>query len=408
MCCHDRTLHERPLQDLRDLPRQQGQGVLFLATTPRPPCSPGRRCTFGEARAPCMARARLPEACGRRSRRRTRGWPSPRVGESRPTTGAWNVKQFVTREALCELPVRRMGAMRAPRGRTTPGPSNWGWMPEPALPDGPPDVNALPILRRGAEGAARWSGCSVSSTGGSRASAQAADRGREARPTHPSRGTSIPGEQRRQLRLAAPRRRCGGRADLGRAPPGRGGSTRSRSPPHRPRRRSPPHGGRRCPTPALAASRAGSPRSRWQSGRLRRARVRSAATTSGQTSTSTSMTSLSRRRAGAQGSCAGVSSVVARCLSGTRSARGTSSPRHDGRSHGLQVPVDHAPWPGDIVVWKRPGPKGWEGHTGYVHHGDQGRLFTVEGNRTSRVEGFDYPLVGMADLLGFVRLAPRA
>ncbi len=67
-------------------------------------------------------------------------------------------------------------------------------------------------------------------------------------------------------------------------------------------------------------------------------------------------------------------------------------------------PTSTAPQPGDIVVWWRGSQSGWQGHTGFVHHVDQGRLFTIEGNRTSRVEGFDYPLVGMEKLLGLVRL----
>jgi len=67
-------------------------------------------------------------------------------------------------------------------------------------------------------------------------------------------------------------------------------------------------------------------------------------------------------------------------------------------------PIATRPRPGDIVVWWRDGPASWRGHTGFVHHVDQGRLFTLEGNKTSRVEGFDYPLVGMERLLGFVRI----
>src|SRR5262249_45998465 len=67
-------------------------------------------------------------------------------------------------------------------------------------------------------------------------------------------------------------------------------------------------------------------------------------------------------------------------------------------------PIAMLPLPGDIVVWWRESLAGWKGHTGFVHHVDQGHLFTIEGNRTSRVEGFDYSLVGMATLLGFVRM----
>jgi hypothetical protein len=67
-------------------------------------------------------------------------------------------------------------------------------------------------------------------------------------------------------------------------------------------------------------------------------------------------------------------------------------------------PLATRPQPGDIAVWWRDSLASWRGHTGFVHHADQGRLFTIEGNKTSRVEGFDYPLVGMERLLGFVRI----
>jgi hypothetical protein len=75
---------------------------------------------------------------------------------------------------------------------------------------------------------------------------------------------------------------------------------------------------------------------------------------------------------------------------------------------GLQVfhdPTASRPLPGDIAVWWRVAPSGWKGHAGYVHHSDGGRLFTIEGNRTSRVQGFDYPLASVEKLLGFVRIA---
>ncbi|MES2707207.1 MAG: glycoside hydrolase domain-containing protein [Verrucomicrobiota bacterium] len=77
------------------------------------------------------------------------------------------------------------------------------------------------------------------------------------------------------------------------------------------------------------------------------------------------------------------------------------------RSAGLTTftdPLATAPLPGDIVVWWRVRLSSWEGHTGYVHHVEGGRIYTIEGNKTSRVEGFDYSLVGMRQLLGFVRL----
>lgn len=77
------------------------------------------------------------------------------------------------------------------------------------------------------------------------------------------------------------------------------------------------------------------------------------------------------------------------------------------KSAGLQTYTDYSvtsPLPGDIIVWWRVKLSSWEGHTGYVHHVDNGRIYTIEGNKTSRVEGFDYSVVGMQQLLGFVRL----
>ncbi len=62
------------------------------------------------------------------------------------------------------------------------------------------------------------------------------------------------------------------------------------------------------------------------------------------------------------------------------------------------------PLPGDLIVWWRNRVDSWEGHTGIVHHAANGRLYVIEGNKTAKVEGFDYPLVGLEKLLGFVRL----
>lgn len=67
-------------------------------------------------------------------------------------------------------------------------------------------------------------------------------------------------------------------------------------------------------------------------------------------------------------------------------------------------PTVTAPLPGDIVVWWRESLQSWKGHVGFVHHVANGRIYTIEGNKTSKVEGFSYPLAGMDRLLGFVRL----
>lgn len=66
--------------------------------------------------------------------------------------------------------------------------------------------------------------------------------------------------------------------------------------------------------------------------------------------------------------------------------------------------VDRKPLPGDIIVWWREAVNSWKGHTGFVHHVEGGVIFTIEGNKTSRVEGFDYALVSMEKLLGVIHL----
>ncbi len=61
----------------------------------------------------------------------------------------------------------------------------------------------------------------------------------------------------------------------------------------------------------------------------------------------------------------------------------------------------YRPQPGDVVVWWRVSLKGWLGHTGLVHSLKDGMLYTVEGNRSPRVQGFSYVLSRMDQLLGF-------
>lgn len=61
----------------------------------------------------------------------------------------------------------------------------------------------------------------------------------------------------------------------------------------------------------------------------------------------------------------------------------------------------HEPRPGDIVVWWRERLAGWKGHVGLVHHLRDGMLYTIEGNRSPRVQGFSYEFSRMTKLLGF-------
>lgn len=66
-------------------------------------------------------------------------------------------------------------------------------------------------------------------------------------------------------------------------------------------------------------------------------------------------------------------------------------------------PGGKTPEPGDIVAWYRYTLADWQGHIGLVHHYTDGFLYTIEGNRSSKVEGFDYVIVRMEKLLGFGR-----
>lgn len=61
----------------------------------------------------------------------------------------------------------------------------------------------------------------------------------------------------------------------------------------------------------------------------------------------------------------------------------------------------YQPLPGDIVVWWRVSLQGWLGHVGLVHSVQDGMLYTIEGNRSPRVQGFSYVLSRLDKLLGF-------
>lgn len=61
----------------------------------------------------------------------------------------------------------------------------------------------------------------------------------------------------------------------------------------------------------------------------------------------------------------------------------------------------YVPVPGDIVVWWRVSLTGWQGHIGLVHSVKDGMLYTIEGNRSPRVQGFSYVLSRVDKLLGF-------
>ncbi|MGA9365513.1 MAG: peptidoglycan-binding protein [Bacteroidota bacterium] len=61
----------------------------------------------------------------------------------------------------------------------------------------------------------------------------------------------------------------------------------------------------------------------------------------------------------------------------------------------------YQPEPGDIVTWWRVELSSWQGHVGLVHQLKDGMLYTIEGNRSPRVQGFSYVFSRMVQLLGF-------
>ncbi len=61
----------------------------------------------------------------------------------------------------------------------------------------------------------------------------------------------------------------------------------------------------------------------------------------------------------------------------------------------------YEPKPGDIVLWWREQLAGWKGHVGFVYQLRDGMLYTIEGNKSPRVQGFSYVFSRMDKLLGF-------
>jgi hypothetical protein len=67
----------------------------------------------------------------------------------------------------------------------------------------------------------------------------------------------------------------------------------------------------------------------------------------------------------------------------------------------------YQPQPGDIVVWWREKLEGWPGHVGFVHQLKDGMLYTIEGNKSPKVQGFSYVFSRMEKLLGFGHVPGR-
>lgn len=65
------------------------------------------------------------------------------------------------------------------------------------------------------------------------------------------------------------------------------------------------------------------------------------------------------------------------------------------------------PQSGDLVFWWRMNPTSWMGHVGIVIGSSDTKVWTIEGNRTSKVECFQYDREGDAEmdkLLGYCRI----
>ena len=64
----------------------------------------------------------------------------------------------------------------------------------------------------------------------------------------------------------------------------------------------------------------------------------------------------------------------------------------------------YSPKPGDVVVWWRESLPSGKGHVGLVHQLRDGFLYTIEGNKSPKVQGFSYVFSRMDKLLGFGRV----
>jgi len=78
--------------------------------------------------------------------------------------------------------------------------------------------------------------------------------------------------------------------------------------------------------------------------------------------------------------------------------------KRKGWAYNLNDDSEKIPEPGDIIAWWRGTVTGWMGHIGLVHHFAGGFVYTIEGNRSSKVEGFDYVATRIDRLLGFGRV----
>ena len=66
------------------------------------------------------------------------------------------------------------------------------------------------------------------------------------------------------------------------------------------------------------------------------------------------------------------------------------------------------PEPGDVVVWWRESLHSGKGHIGLVHQLRDGFLYTIEGNKSPKVQGFSYVSSRIDKLLGFGQVPDAA
>jgi uncharacterized protein (TIGR02594 family) len=66
------------------------------------------------------------------------------------------------------------------------------------------------------------------------------------------------------------------------------------------------------------------------------------------------------------------------------------------------------PKPGDLIVWWRESLHSGKGHIGFVESVKDGFVYTIEGNKSDRVQQFQYVLGRIDRLIGFIRIPDAA
>lgn len=80
---------------------------------------------------------------------------------------------------------------------------------------------------------------------------------------------------------------------------------------------------------------------------------------------------------------------------------------NDCKKLGYLLTADDEPEQGDIIFWWRGSPDSWQGHVGFVVAQDGKSLWTLEGNRNSKVDCFQYSVIDdseMDKILGYARI----